>query len=89
MPTQVRLANLTVEADAVELSMRAIADRMRFSAWVWLIGIWSVEPEGEGTRYTARARHWTEEAAKQHAEMGFEQGWGACADQLKLLCESA
>lgn len=55
----------------------------------FMIGIWSIEPEGEGTRYTAVARHWTEEAAKSHAEMGFEQGWGACADQLAALCEGA
>jgi uncharacterized protein YndB with AHSA1/START domain len=54
----------------------------------FMIGIWNIEPEGEGTRYTARARHWTEEARKQHEEMGFEPGWGACADQLKALCEA-
>ncbi len=54
----------------------------------FMIGIWTVEPEGAGTRYTARARHWSEEAAKQHIEMGFEQGWGVCADQLVALCEA-
>jgi hypothetical protein len=32
---------------------------------------------------TATAHHWTEAAAV----LGFEDGWGACADQLKLLCE--
>ena len=53
----------------------------------FMIGIWEIEPEGAGTRYTARARHWTEEARRNHEEMGFEQGWGACADQLKALCE--
>ena len=52
-----------------------------------MIGFWEIEPEGAGTRYTARARHWTEEARQQHQEMGFEPGWGACADQLKALCE--
>lgn len=52
-----------------------------------MIGFWEIAPEGTGTRYTARARHWTDEARKQHEEMGFEQGWGACADQLKALCE--
>ncbi len=57
------------------------------TAGPFMIGIWSIEAEGEGTRYTACARHWTEEAAKQHAEMGFEDGWGACADQLVALCE--
>lgn len=54
----------------------------------FMIGIWSIEPEAGGTRYTAKARHWSEETAKQHAEMGFEEGWGACADQLKALCEA-
>ena len=55
----------------------------------FMIGIWEIEPDGQGTRYTARARHWSEEARKQHAEMGFEEGWSACADQLKALCEKA
>lgn len=54
----------------------------------FMIGIWSVEPEGSGTRYTARARHWKAEDSARHAEMGFEQGWGAAADQLKALVEN-
>jgi uncharacterized protein YndB with AHSA1/START domain len=55
----------------------------------FMIGIWEIAPEGDGTRYTARARHWSEEACRQHEEMGFTEGWGACADQLKALCEQA
>jgi uncharacterized protein YndB with AHSA1/START domain len=54
----------------------------------FMIGIWEIAPEGDGTRYTASARHWTEEAANQHADMGFAEGWGICADQLKALCEA-
>lgn len=54
----------------------------------FMVGIWEIEPERTGTRYIARARHWTEEAMKQHEEMGFEEGWGACADQLKALAEA-
>ncbi len=53
----------------------------------FMIGVWEIAPEGNGTRYTAKARHWTEEARQRHEEMGFEAGWGACADQLKALCE--
>ena len=49
---------------------------------------WEIAPEGTGTRYTARARHWKEEDATSHKDMGFEDGWGACADQLAALCES-
>ena len=54
----------------------------------FMIGIWEIEPEGDGTRYTARARHWSEETAKQHEEMGFIDGWNACAAQLAAICES-
>lgn len=53
----------------------------------FMIGIWQIEPEGEGTRYTAVARHWSEDAARQHEEMGFTPGWTAAADQLAALCE--
>lgn len=53
----------------------------------FMLGIWEIAPEGDGTRYTARARHWDEAKAKQHDEMGFEAGWGACAAQLKELAE--
>jgi|KBSSwiS6_1023812.scaffolds.fasta_scaffold04086_5 uncharacterized protein YndB with AHSA1/START domain len=53
----------------------------------FMIGIFEIEPEGDGTRYTARARHWTEEALAQHREMGFEPGWSAVAEQLAALCE--
>jgi uncharacterized protein YndB with AHSA1/START domain len=38
--------------------------------------------EAGGTRYTATARHWTAEAAANHAAMGFEPGWNAATDQL-------
>lgn len=38
-------------------------------------------PNG-GTRYTARARHWTKESCERHRAMGFEQGWSVCFDQL-------
>lgn len=53
----------------------------------FMVGYWEIAPEGDGTRYTARARHWTEEAMQNHAQMGFAEGWGACADQLAALCE--
>ncbi|WP_347304032.1 SRPBCC domain-containing protein [Croceibacterium sp. TMG7-5b_MA50] len=55
----------------------------------FMTGIWEIEPEGTGTRYTARARHWTAEARDQHLAMGFEPGWNAVADQFKALCEGA
>lgn len=54
----------------------------------FMIGIWEIFPEGAGTRYRASARHWTDEARKSHEEMGFIEGWQACAQQLKELAES-
>ena len=53
----------------------------------FMLGIWEIEAEGDGTRYTARARHWTAESKAHHMEMGFVEGWGVCADQLQALCE--
>lgn len=45
-------------------------------------------PEGDKTRYTARARHWTKEATEQHVAMGFHEGWGVCTDQLVALAKT-
>jgi uncharacterized protein YndB with AHSA1/START domain len=53
-----------------------------------IVAIISFEPEGDGTRYTARVRHWNDEAVKIHEEMGFEPGWNQCAEQLAELAEA-
>lgn len=45
------------------------------------------EPEGAGTRYTARVRHGTTADREMHEQMGFHQGWAICADQLAALAE--
>ena len=52
-----------------------------------MVAIVEFEPEGSGTRYTARVRHWTEAAVKAHEAMGFEQGWSMVAVQLAELAE--
>ena len=48
-------------------------------------GIITFTPEGGATRYTALARHWTEDDRATHEAMGFHDGWGRCADQLADL----
>ena len=53
----------------------------------FMIGLFEISPEGDGTRYDARARHWSQEALARHREMGFEGGWRAVADQLAALSE--
>lgn len=44
--------------------------------------------EGDKTRYVVRALHWTEEARKQHEEMGFHDGWKQTTGQLDALARS-
>jgi uncharacterized protein YndB with AHSA1/START domain len=53
----------------------------------FMVGIFEIEPDGDGTLYRATARHWTAEAMEKHREMGFEQGWNAVAEQLARLAE--
>lgn len=69
-------------------AFRLAEDGILLPAGPFMIGTWQIEPEGNGTRYTAFARHWTEETCRQHDEMGFVDGWGACADQLAELAEA-
>ena len=47
--------------------------------------ILTFDPEGRGTRYTARVLHWSEADRKEHEAMGFHEGWGAATDQLEAL----
>lgn len=54
----------------------------------FIVGVFEIEPDGDGTLYRASARHWTREALERHRTMGFEVGWGAAADQLKALAEA-
>ena len=43
----------------------------------------TLEDNGDGrTRYKAVALHRNEADRETHAKMGFQEGWGTCADQL-------
>jgi uncharacterized protein YndB with AHSA1/START domain len=49
----------------------------------FMVAITTFEDLGNGkTRYTARARHWSDEDLKAHEQMGFHEGWGQVADQM-------
>lgn len=48
-----------------------------------------LEPTATGTRYRALAIHADAAACKQHAEMGFETGWGAALDQLVAMVKES
>ena len=53
----------------------------------FMTGLWEFAEEDGKTRYTARARHWTQEARDEHEAMGFTDGWSACAAQLAEIAE--
>jgi len=56
------------------------------SAKPFFTGVITFEDIGGGrTRYTARALHWSATDCEAHAQMGFHEGWGKCADQLAEL----
>lgn len=54
----------------------------------FMTGTWALTEEDGKTRYTATARHWSDEAKAQHEAMGFTEGWGKCAEQLAEIAES-
>ena len=54
----------------------------------FMVGFFEFADEGGRTRYTAGARHWSEEALKQHEAMGFTDGWTKVAEQLAALVEA-
>lgn len=42
-------------------------------------------PKDGGTEYRVTALHADEDTRNKHADMGFETGWGTCADQLAAI----
>lgn len=66
----------------------AYVDAWTPSAEPFITAIVTFADEGQGTRYTALVRHWTEAAKKRHEEMGFHAGWGKATDQLEALAKS-
>ncbi|MBT9447382.1 MAG: SRPBCC family protein [Hyphomonadaceae bacterium] len=51
--------------------------------WIGITSIFTMEDEGEGTRYVARCMHRNGDEAKKHEEMGFYDGWGTAITQLE------
>jgi uncharacterized protein YndB with AHSA1/START domain len=75
----------------VEPNRRIVFTNAFAPGWIpqdpFMVVIVTFEPEGSGTRYTARVRHWNEETLKNHEAMGFQEGWGIVAGQLAELAE--
>ncbi|MEP6786239.1 MAG: SRPBCC domain-containing protein [Sphingomonadales bacterium] len=53
-----------------------------------IVGKFRFSDAGNGkTNYRASARQWNAADTKKHAEMGFAEGWGICADQLEEVAK--
>ena len=81
--------NLGVYLDVVPQKRLVFTDAFT-SAWepsekAFMVGTITLEPNGTGTKYTARVRHWTEADREAHEKMGFHEGWGIATDQLEAL----
>lgn len=71
---------------------RAVTTDAYAVGWVpqtpFITAIWTFAVEGEGTRFTATARHWDADAKARHEEMGFHPGWDQMMAQFKALSET-
>ena len=91
------------ESDGVGVFLEAVPEqRLVFtnaftSGWIpsgqpaivpFMTTIVEMSDEGGKTCYVVRALHWTEEARKQHEEMGFHEGWGQTTGQLEALART-
>lgn len=89
-PDGTEMPNEGVFLEVVPHRKLVFTDAFR-SDWVpqnaFMVVIVTFDPEGAGTRYTARVRHWNEETLRQHEAMGFHEGWGIVAGQLAELAE--
>lgn len=66
----------------------AFAPGWRPSEAPFMVGSIDLMDEAGGTRYIARARHWSDADRERHEEMGFHEGWGIAASQLETLAQS-
>lgn len=87
---QVRASILEVvpETRIVFTDMLAAGWRPIEKPFLGFAAIITLEDDGAGTRYTARALHKTPEQAKQHDEMGFTEGWGTSISQLENFAKA-
>lgn len=47
-----------------------------------------LEPYENGTKYTAIAMHPSKEARIRHEQMGFQEGWGTCLEQMVAMIKN-
>jgi uncharacterized protein YndB with AHSA1/START domain len=88
-PDGTEFPNRGIYLEVVENERLVFTDAY-ISAWEpsekpFMTGIVTFADEAGGTRYTARALHWSAADREAHEKMGFHEGWGIAADQLAAL----
>ncbi|MEY8689735.1 MAG: SRPBCC family protein [Leptothrix sp. (in: b-proteobacteria)] len=53
--------------------------------WMPFTAVITLADEGPGTRYTATVMHPDAATRDKHDQMGFQEGWGICIEQLDAL----
>ena len=89
MPDGQEMAHRRVYLEVVPNERLVFTDAY-VSAWVpsakpFMTFILTFEDEGQGTRYTARAQHWSAADREAHEKMGFHSGWEQRARQLEAV----
>ncbi|HEV7228350.1 SRPBCC family protein [Brevundimonas sp.] len=92
-PEGERFPNSGIYLEIVEnrriISTDALTPNWKPAGAPFMVARIDLEPTADGrTRYKATASHWTEEAMKQHEQMGFHDGWGQVADQLNQIVKT-
>ena len=77
-----------VPAERIVFTTALTAGWRPATPWLSVTGVFTMADEGSGTRYTARALHKDAADARKHLQMGFNEGWGACIDQLEALART-
>ena len=87
---EVRKNEKLVWANAMLPGFRPVSPSAKTDSTVEFLFTAMIELEtlGQGTRYTATVIHADEAGCRQHAEMGFHEGWGKALDQLVELVKS-
>jgi uncharacterized protein YndB with AHSA1/START domain len=59
-----------------------------FMTAIILLEDYALKNHGKGTKYTAIAMHTDTVNRKRHEDMGFQEGWSACLDQLVTMIKN-
>lgn len=63
----------------------AVGPEFRPNAETFMTVDITMEEVEDGTRYRALVRHKSDADRQKHEEMGFQDGWGTCLNQLEAL----